>query len=274
MSCNALKTNSSNSTNTLPSSKTSVRNSQLPRPGKWNRLAKASKPSSVVCSPLWPSVTTIYRIASALSVKSSARLAQKSRTCAVSSRIDKNFLDVRDDQLREALGQVAALQQRVGELEATHQQATIGALESERTRAVLESEIASLRHEVTVRERALTERQEAVTAVELALHGRIQALQQELAGSRSAIEARESELDQLRGESDSRRARVTALESAADIEMAARHALESERAKLESELTNLNEVLAGKKRCYAPQRSLCARIKSNLPAKLPGWDAR
>ena len=92
----------------------------------------------------------------------------------------QEFLDVRDDQLREALGQVATLQQRVGELEAVHQQATIAALESERTRDVLESQIASLRHEVAVRERALTERQEAVTAVELALHGRIQALQQEL----------------------------------------------------------------------------------------------
>ncbi len=158
----------------------------------------------------------------------------------------QEFLDVRDDQLREALGQVATLQQRVGELEAVHQQATIAALESERTRDVLESQIASLRHEVAVRERALTERQEAVTAVEFALHGRIQALQQELARGRSAIQARESELDQLRGESDSRRVRVIALESAADIEMAARHALESDRAKLESDLAGLNEILDGK----------------------------
>ncbi len=113
----------------------------------------------------------------------------------------QEFLDVRDDQLREALGQVATLQQRVGELEAVHQQATIAALESERTRDALESQMASLRHEVAVRERALTERQEAVTAVELALHGRIQALQQELDRGRSAIQARESELDQIRGES-------------------------------------------------------------------------
>jgi chromosome segregation ATPase len=103
-----------------------------------------------------------------------------------------------------------------------------------------------LRHEVAVRERALTERQEAVTAVEFALHGRIQALQQELARGRSAVQVRESELDQLRGEADSRRVRVTALESAADIEMAARHALESDRAKLESDLAGLHEVLDGK----------------------------
>ena len=121
--------------------------------------------------------------------------------------------------MREALGQVATLQQRVGELEAVHRQTTSAALESERTCDVLESQIASLRHEVAVRERALTERQEAVTAVELALHGRIQALQQELARGRSAIQARESELDRMRGEFDSLRARATALECAAETEM-------------------------------------------------------
>ena len=51
-----------------------------------------------------------------------------------------------------------------------------------------EEEIAALRHQVVIQERALTGRHEAVTAVELALHDKIQSLQQDLAQRDSAIE--------------------------------------------------------------------------------------
>jgi chromosome segregation ATPase len=57
--------------------------------------------------------------------------------------------------------------------------------ELNRSRVSYQSQIESLQHEVAVRERALTERQEAVSAVELALHGKIQVLQQDLARLRS-----------------------------------------------------------------------------------------
>lgn len=56
-----------------------------------------------------------------------------------------------------------------------------------------EEEIAALRHQVAIQERALTGRHEAVTAVELALHGKIQSLQQDLAQRDSAIEILNSE---------------------------------------------------------------------------------
>lgn len=57
--------------------------------------------------------------------------------------------------------------------------------ELNQSRVSYQSQIESLQHEVAVRERALTERQEAVSAVELALHGKIQVLQQDLARLRS-----------------------------------------------------------------------------------------
>src|SRR5689334_10256233 len=57
--------------------------------------------------------------------------------------------------------------------------------ELNQSRVSYQSQIENLQYEVAVRERALTERQEAVSAVELALHGKIQVLQQDLARLRS-----------------------------------------------------------------------------------------
>ena len=91
------------------------------------------------------------------------------------------YLAVRDDELRAAGTQIAALQQRVADLELAHRQAAAASAEIDSIRRALAEEVANLQHEVEVKEKELTHRYEAVTAVELALHGRIQALQQELA---------------------------------------------------------------------------------------------
>ena len=53
--------------------------------------------------------------------------------------------------------------------------------ELNQSRSQYQSQIENLQYELAIRERALTERQEAVSAVELALHGKIQSLQGELA---------------------------------------------------------------------------------------------
>jgi len=53
--------------------------------------------------------------------------------------------------------------------------------ELNQSRSRYQSQIENLQYELAIRERALTERQEAVSAVELALHGKIQSLQGELA---------------------------------------------------------------------------------------------
>ena len=57
--------------------------------------------------------------------------------------------------------------------------------ELNQSRSQYRSQIENLQYELAIRERALTERQEAVSAVELALHGKIQSLQEELARLRS-----------------------------------------------------------------------------------------
>ena len=57
--------------------------------------------------------------------------------------------------------------------------------ELNQSRSQYQSQIENLRYELAIRERALTERQEAVSGVELALHGKIQSLQEELARLRS-----------------------------------------------------------------------------------------
>jgi len=57
--------------------------------------------------------------------------------------------------------------------------------ELNQSRSQYQSQIENLQYELAIRERALTERQEAVSAVELALHGKIQSLQEELARLRS-----------------------------------------------------------------------------------------
>jgi len=73
--------------------------------------------------------------------------------------------------------------------------------ELNQSRSQYQSQIENLRYELAIRERALTERQEAVSAVELALHGKIQSLQEELARLRSenvCLRERTTEAEELR----------------------------------------------------------------------------
>jgi len=73
--------------------------------------------------------------------------------------------------------------------------------ELNQSRSQYQSQIENLQYELAIRERALTERQEAVSAVELALHGKIQSLQEELARLRSenvCLRERTTEAEELR----------------------------------------------------------------------------
>src|SRR5215471_3470131 len=79
------------------------------------------------------------------------------------------------------------------------------------TRSSYQSEIETLQYEVSVRERALTERQEAVSAVELALHGKIHGLREELARLRSenaSLREKGVESEELRGQIGERQTAV------------------------------------------------------------------
>ncbi len=138
----------------------------------------------------------------------------------------QELIGFRDEELRGNQSQFAALQQRVAELEAAEQAARVSAEQIEDTRRSYEDRVVALQHEVTARERALTERQEAVSAVELALHGKIQSLQQELALSHSLNEERENALRSSRTENEALRERIAEQESAASADLLARQRVE------------------------------------------------
>lgn len=166
----------------------------------------------------------------------------------------------RDDDLRAAGMQIAALQQRVTDLESAHRQAAAATAEIDSIRRSLAEEVAILQHEVEVKEKELTHRYEAVTAVELALHGRIQALQQELARAQEDSAATEVELKTYREQSAFLQTRIVELERA----QADTSALEAIRQELESDLNRLRADLAQKEYLLAGRERAIGEIESNL----------
>lgn len=172
----------------------------------------------------------------------------KTEILTLRSQLDQKqeLIEFRDEELRAAQTQAAALQQRVAEVEAARQLAIVNADEIEGVRRSYESQLEALQHEVAMRERALTERQEAVSAVELALHGKIQSLQQELARSRNLIEERESAVQSSRAQTEALRERIGQQESAAAADLQARQFAEETRRGLEAENSHLHATLAQK----------------------------
>ena len=174
------------------------------------------------------------------------------------------YLAVRDDELRAAGTQIAALQQRVADLELAHRQAAAAGAEIDSIRRALAEEVANLQHEVEVKEKELTHRYEAVTAVELALHGRIQALQQELARAHEASTAHEAELQSHRAETAALQSRIVDLERAqSDISL-----LDSARQQLENDLIRLRADLAQKEYLLAGRERAIGEIEANLGAEI------
>jgi len=162
----------------------------------------------------------------------------KTEIIALRSQLEQRqeLIEFRDDELRDTHGQLAALQQRVAELESSHDSIVANAEEIDLIRRSFKSEIAALQQEVAFKDRALSQRQEAVTAVELSLHSKIQALQEKLASSRSAMEQREHELQNARTDGASLRQQLGQLESAAaTADLSARQLAEEKHRSVELE---------------------------------------
>lgn len=176
----------------------------------------------------------------------------------------QSALALRDDELRSAGTQIAALQRHVADLELARRQATAATAEIDGIRRSLAEEVANLQHEVEVKEKELTHRYEAVTAVELALHGRIQALQQELARAHEASTAHEAELQSTRAETVALQNRIGELERAqADTSW-----LDATRQQLENDLNRLHADLAQKEYLLAGRERAIGEIESNLGAEI------
>lgn len=173
-------------------------------------------------------------------------------------------LRLRDDEMRSAGGQIAALQQRVIELELAHRQAAAAHAESEKQRRDLAEEIANLQHEVEVKEKELVNRYEAVTAVELALHGRIQALQQELSRAHEASADQETELEQQRAASANLQSRIAELERS----QAGTSLLDATRRELESDLNRLRADLAQKEYLLSGRERAIGELEARYGAEI------
>ena len=116
--------------------------------------------------------------------------------CAHQAQAKVNYERARAQQKYEA--ELASIRDALAESQGVETDSAAEAIEAKflenrrtienelnRSRSHYQSQIENLQYEVAIRERALTERQEAVSAVEFALHGKIQSLQEELARLRS-----------------------------------------------------------------------------------------
>ena len=173
-------------------------------------------------------------------------------------------LAVRDDHLRAADTQIAALQERVSDLDAAYRRAAAATVEIDTVRRSLTEEVANLQYEVQVKEKELTHRHEAVTAVELALHGRIQALQQELARAQEASFAYETELESQRAQSGALQNRIVELERT-EVDTTS---LENTRQQLESDINRLRADLAQKEYLLAGQERAQAKLEAQAAAEI------
>jgi chromosome segregation ATPase len=181
----------------------------------------------------------------------------------------QELVEFRDDELRDAQGQLAALQQRIVELESADRSAVANAEEIERIRRSFDDELTALQREVSTREElAITERQEAVTAVELAFHSKIQALQQEQARSLGVIDERENELRSARTEAAELRERISQLEAATAADLTTRQIGEETRRSLEAELKSLHASLAQKEYALKEQQNFLRSVEDRLGSEI------
>ena len=177
----------------------------------------------------------------------------------------QELVEFRDDELRDAQGQLAALQQRIIELESADRSVVATAEEIERIRRSFDDELTALQREVAASEElAIRERQQAVAAVELALHSKIQALQEEQARSLGVIDERENELRSARTEAAALRERISQLEAATAADLTTRQIAEETRLSLEAELKSLHSSLAQKEYALQEQQDFLRSVEDRL----------
>jgi chromosome segregation ATPase len=177
----------------------------------------------------------------------------------------QELVEFRDDELRDAQRQLAALQQRIIELESADRSVVATAEEIERIRRSFDDELTALQREVAASEElAIRERQQAVAAVELALHSKIQALQEEQARSLGVIDERENELRSAHAEAAALRERISQLEAVTAADLTTRQLAEETRLSLEAELKSLHSSLAQKEYALKEQQDFLRSVEDRL----------
>jgi chromosome segregation ATPase len=156
-------------------------------------------------------------------------------------------LESRDGDWRRAQAEIDRLRQRVDELDTANISAAARESEFETIRCRYENETSELRHAIEIKDRELTQRQEAAAAVEIALHDRLRALQEELSRSQGALSAQASALEEARAEITALRVQIGALENCrAEAQASSQRLLEETRQHLEQELNQLRASVAQK----------------------------
>src|SRR5262245_6057141 len=173
----------------------------------------------------------------------------KTEIVALRSQLEQKqeLIEVRDEELRDTHAQMTALQQRMVELETSHDSLVANAAGIDALHGSLENEIAALRQELALKEKTLSQRQEAVTAAELALHGKIRTLQEELSYSRSAANQGKDAHEAARADAATSRRQPAEQEAVAASADSAARELEEERKRrleLDTELGRLHATLA------------------------------
>ena len=129
----------------------------------------------------------------------------------------QQLLEAKDENLGQALQQIAGLEARIAGLASLHHEAQVAATtEVERVRQQSQFELETLRTELRDRQQALEDQQAAAGEFEASLKREIQDLINQLAEKQAWVERREQEFEQLGSEAAFLRERIAQLESAAN----------------------------------------------------------
>jgi chromosome segregation ATPase len=175
----------------------------------------------------------------------------RARVAELEASVSKKteFLQSRTAELQNAQSEIAALQQRLHQLELTGEKNQAAATEAAQIRESLQAELIALRTEIERKSSSLQENQAAAHAAEDRLHEQLRDLQSQLAEQRHVGESREHTLRNATSEITALREQVLQLESArAAAEKAASLDIQRVSEQYQTELAHL--------RAYVEQTTL------------------
>jgi len=178
-------------------------------------------------------------------------------------------LEARENELEKSKAEIEALQGRIVEVEASHQEAqALATYELEHTRESLHAELAYLRSQIDEKEHALQDREARHTESERLLQAQTDDLKNLLHGKQREFEASERELQDLHSQlhaqeeinhklgSDNERSKIALTEA------------EFVRREIEAELANLRSEIGQKEQSLAERAANFAAAEQSLQSQV------
>ena len=181
----------------------------------------------------------------------------------------QQLLEAKDEELRQALAEVARLEERIIQVESLHNQVQASAAsEVERMRQESQSERDALQTSLREKDQALQQHQAVIARLEANLDGHTQDLRNQLAQKQEALDRRDQEFQRVGSETDLLRERIAQLESTADDarRTAAEEAMQI-RSQFQSELAVLQERLQEKELALAESQAFHRESEGRLQAR-------